>query len=324
MKKTSPLARRQYHRFKLFYRQHTGSDWQHFLVNSSMLATALAFLVIMLIYGGVYLAVGSPYAGARTLDFAAAKIIVTILYILDSKKRMGFGGPALIIFYLLFVAVLVVHAGIDAAALLTLFTVTLLTGLLYGTWCSLVPASTGAVILLICFVAELQETMHLPQVDHEPTSLGALLLHIVGFYVVGLLAGIWHDYYIRRPVISPQPPPASPVNLPTLFTYDLVIDTRKRHVRRGDTTIALRRKEYDILEYLVAHKGQVMTKAMIFESVWSNGSQPDSLGVHIKHLRDKVDRPFDVHLIDTLHGVGYVIKDLPLHSRKKSKKTPKQ
>ncbi|HTE58278.1 MAG TPA: winged helix-turn-helix domain-containing protein [Verrucomicrobiae bacterium] len=319
MKKTNLLAQRQYHRFIVFYRQHTGSDWQHFLVNSSMLATALAFLVVMLVYGVVFLTTGSSYAGARALDFGAAKVVVTVLYILDSKKRISFGGPALIIFYLLFVIALVAHAGIDAAVLLALFAVTLLTGLLYGLWCSLVPASVGGIVLLICFAVKLQDAVYLAQANHQPTNLGTLLLHIVGFYVTGLLAGAWHDHYIKRPS-NLRAPQAGSIGLPTLFTHDLTIDARKRHVRRGNTTIALRRKEYDILEYLVTNKGQVMTKTMIFESIWSKGSQPDSLGVHIKHLRDKVDKPFDVQLIETLHGVGYVAKDLPHYAKSKPRK----
>jgi len=97
-----------------------------------------------------------------------------------------------------------------------------------------------------------------------------------------------------------------------LKSHDLVIDTRKRHVERAGTVIPLRRKEYDILEYLLRNKGHTKSRTMIFDNVWNDKEgQPNSIDVHIKYLRDKVDRPFDVQLIETVHGVGYLVKDLP-------------
>lgn len=99
---------------------------------------------------------------------------------------------------------------------------------------------------------------------------------------------------------------------PTILrTHDLVMDTQKREVKRGTTTLSLRRKEYDILEYLMRSKGQIVTKATLFDYVWGKGVRPSSIDVHIKHLRDKVDRPFEVPLIETAHGVGYSVKDIP-------------
>jgi len=97
-----------------------------------------------------------------------------------------------------------------------------------------------------------------------------------------------------------------------LRTHDLVIDSRRREAKRGEVVLSLRRKEYDILEYLTRNKGQAMTRAMIFDSVWGKEGWPNSIDVHIKHLRDKVDRPFDVPLVETAHGIGYRVKDLPL------------
>jgi two-component system, OmpR family, response regulator len=96
-----------------------------------------------------------------------------------------------------------------------------------------------------------------------------------------------------------------------LRTHNLVMDTQKRAVRRGEEVISLRRKEYDILEYLMRHKGQVVTKATLFDHVWGKGVRPNSIDVHIKRLRDKVDRPFEVPLIETAHSVGYLVKDIP-------------
>jgi len=96
-----------------------------------------------------------------------------------------------------------------------------------------------------------------------------------------------------------------------LRSHDLTIDTRKREVKRGNVAISLRRKEYDILEYLTRNKGQAMTRAMIFDNVWGKEGWPNSIDVHIKHIRDRVDRPFDVPLVETAHGIGYRVKDLP-------------
>ncbi|HEV2402858.1 MAG TPA: response regulator transcription factor [Candidatus Saccharimonadales bacterium] len=98
----------------------------------------------------------------------------------------------------------------------------------------------------------------------------------------------------------------------TLKTHDLVMDTRRRQVTRAGSSIALRRKEYDILEYLMRHKGQAVTRDMICDEVWDRAVRPNSIDVHIKHLRDKVDRPFAAELIKTLHGIGYMVKDVQI------------
>jgi DNA-binding response OmpR family regulator len=97
-----------------------------------------------------------------------------------------------------------------------------------------------------------------------------------------------------------------------LQTHDLMVDTVKHQVKRGDSIVLLRRKEYDILEYLLQNKGRILTRSMIFDNVWETEGWPNSIDVHIKHLRDKIDRPFDTPLIETAHGVGYSIKDLPV------------
>lgn len=105
---------------------------------------------------------------------------------------------------------------------------------------------------------------------------------------------------------------------PTVYTSpifkvrDLVIDSGRRRVKRADQDITLRRKEFDILEYLARNKGRAVTRDMIFDHVWesSKGGWHNTVDVHIKHLRDKVDRPFDVPLIKTAYGIGYVLDDV--------------
>lgn len=92
---------------------------------------------------------------------------------------------------------------------------------------------------------------------------------------------------------------------------NLVLDPLKRYVERDGKKIALRRKEFDILEYLLRNQGRVVTRAMIMDNVWDANSESwnNTIDVHIKRLRDKVDRPFKRHLIYTAYGVGYTIKE---------------
>lgn len=91
----------------------------------------------------------------------------------------------------------------------------------------------------------------------------------------------------------------------------LVLDPLKRRVEREGQKINLRRKEFDILEYLLRNRGRVVTRAMIMDNVWEAGSDPwnNTVDVHIKCLRDKVDRPFKRPLISTAYGVGYTINE---------------
>lgn len=92
---------------------------------------------------------------------------------------------------------------------------------------------------------------------------------------------------------------------------DLKLDTTKRQVERAGQPIVLRRKEFDILEYLMHNHGTVVTRAMIINNNWEAGADRwnNTVDVHIKYLRDKIDKPFKHHLIKTAYGVGYMIDD---------------
>ncbi len=96
-----------------------------------------------------------------------------------------------------------------------------------------------------------------------------------------------------------------------LTVGDLVLDPARRQVTRGDKVIRLRRKEFDILEYLMHNRGTVVTRAMIINNAWDAGSDRwnNTVDVHVKYLRDKVDKPFKRKLIKTAYGVGYMIDD---------------
>ena len=94
-----------------------------------------------------------------------------------------------------------------------------------------------------------------------------------------------------------------------LTVRDLTIDPNRRSVERGGIPISLRRKEFDILEYLVRNQGRPVTRAMILDHAWdgSKDAWNNTVDVHIKHLRDKIDRPFGTTLIQTAYGIGYMV-----------------
>lgn len=94
---------------------------------------------------------------------------------------------------------------------------------------------------------------------------------------------------------------------------NLTLDPLSRQVRRGGRTINLRRKEFDILEYLMRNRDKIVTRSMIMDNVWESGSTSwdSTINVHIKRVRDKVDRPYKRKFIKTAYGLGYTINDRP-------------
>jgi len=94
-----------------------------------------------------------------------------------------------------------------------------------------------------------------------------------------------------------------------LTAHDLIMDVSRRHVSRSGQHIELRKKEFDILEYLLANQGRAVTRSMILGHVWDSNEETwhKTVDVHIKYLRDKIDRPFASTLIKTAYGVGYMI-----------------
>lgn len=91
---------------------------------------------------------------------------------------------------------------------------------------------------------------------------------------------------------------------------DLVIDLLSRECRRGDKLIDLKQREFQLLEYIMRHADQVVTRTMILESVWDYHFNPQTnvIDVHISRLRQKIDRGFDQPLLHTVRGAGYVIR----------------
>lgn len=103
----------------------------------------------------------------------------------------------------------------------------------------------------------------------------------------------------------------SDYNQHILTVQDLTIDINRRKVDRSGKTITLRKKEFDILEYLVVNQGHAVTRSMILNHVWDSDevTWQKTIDVHIKYLRDKIDRPYNSSLIKTAYGVGYMIDD---------------
>jgi two-component system OmpR family response regulator len=98
---------------------------------------------------------------------------------------------------------------------------------------------------------------------------------------------------------------------PTRFAVgDLALDLLTREVSRGDVKIDLQPREFALLELLMRHNGQVISKTMIIEQVWGYSYDPmtNIVDVLVSRLRNKIDRDFDTKLIQTYRGVGYALK----------------
>ena len=103
--------------------------------------------------------------------------------------------------------------------------------------------------------------------------------------------------------------PKDPIQ-PKLTVGELTLNSGTRTVERGGLSIPLRRKEFAILEYMMQHPGTAVSRASLMHYAWDSNEEgwTNTIDVHIKHLRDKVDRPFPTSLIKTVHGVGYKLE----------------
>ena len=93
----------------------------------------------------------------------------------------------------------------------------------------------------------------------------------------------------------------------TLQVGDLTMDLLKQHVQREGRLIQLQPREYKLLEFLMRHAGQVVTRAMLLEHVWGYHFDPQTnvIDVHVSRLRQKIDRDFAEPLLATVRGAGY-------------------
>lgn len=91
---------------------------------------------------------------------------------------------------------------------------------------------------------------------------------------------------------------------------DLEMDLLSRRVERDGKTIELQPREFRLLEYLLRHAGQTVTRTMLLEGVWDYHFDPQTnvIDVHISRLRQKVDKGFDKQLLHTVRGAGYMLR----------------
>ncbi len=97
----------------------------------------------------------------------------------------------------------------------------------------------------------------------------------------------------------------------SLSVADLDMDLLARTVKRGAQKIDLQPREFRLLEYLMRHAGQVVTRTMLLEQVWDYHFDPQTnvIDVHISRLRSKIDKDFEKPLLQTVRGAGYILSE---------------
>ncbi len=102
-------------------------------------------------------------------------------------------------------------------------------------------------------------------------------------------------------------------DLLVLEVADLVLDARAKRVTRGGQAILLQPREFRLLEYLMRHRDQVVTRTMLLKGVWDYHFDPQTnvIDVQISRLRNKIDKDFSPALIQTVRGVGYRLAATP-------------
>ena len=105
---------------------------------------------------------------------------------------------------------------------------------------------------------------------------------------------------------------SSPAREETVYHVgDLELDRLSRRVTRAGQVLDLQPREFRLLEYMMRHAGQVVTRTMLLEHVWDYHFDPQTnvIDVHVSRLRGKIDKGFDRPLLQTVRGAGYVIRD---------------
>ena len=91
----------------------------------------------------------------------------------------------------------------------------------------------------------------------------------------------------------------------------LTMDPARHTVEVSGTALELTRREFDLLHYLLANKGRVISREVLLDQVWGFDfvGETNSVDVYIRFLRGKIDERFGIKLIHTVRGVGYVIRE---------------
>ena len=154
------------------------------------------------------------------------------------------------------------------------------------------------------------------QDNHTPVMFLSAMAH-VDDRVRGLKAG--GDDYLAKPfafseliarveALARRRRAAAPET--RLQVGDLEMDLLSRSVRRRNQKIDLQPREFMLLEYLMRHAGQVVTRTMLLEGVWDYHFDPQTnvIDVHVSRLRQKIDKPFDTVLLHTVRSAGYMLR----------------
>ncbi|ADZ71324.1 response regulator transcription factor [Polymorphum gilvum] len=154
--------------------------------------------------------------------------------------------------------------------------------------------------------------------DHTPVLILSALGQ-VDDRVTGLRAG--GDDYLPKPFAFTEllariealgrRPKASGETETVYRVADLELDRLTHRCSRAGKDIPLQPREFRLLEYLMQHAGQVVTRTMLLENVWEYHFDPQTnvIDVHISRLRAKIDKDFDRPLLHTIRGAGYSIRD---------------
>jgi DNA-binding response OmpR family regulator len=147
-------------------------------------------------------------------------------------------------------------------------------------------------VILLTARAELDERL-------EGLNLGADDYLTKPFYIEELIARL--HTVVRRASGEPSH---------LLKADDLLMDLVQHSVRRGGEEIHLSMREFSLLEFLMRSPGRVLSRMQICEHVWNYTFDPDTnlVDVYIQRIRKKIDKEFDVKLVETVRGVGYRIK----------------
>jgi two-component system OmpR family response regulator len=156
----------------------------------------------------------------------------------------------------------------------------------------------------------------------QKVSTPVLILSALGQVddrVKGLRAG--GDDYLPKPYafsellarveVLARRPAAGPAEATTYRVGDLELDRLSHRVTRGGKAIDLQPREFRLLEYLMKHAGQVVTRTMLLENVWDYHFDPQTnvIDVHVSRLRSKIAKGFERPLLHTVRGAGYMVRD---------------
>jgi DNA-binding response OmpR family regulator len=183
-----------------------------------------------------------------------------------------------------------------------------------------IQANSYDLILLDLMLPKISGFDLIPRIREQKPSVPIIALTArasVEDRVQGLNLGC--DDYLTKPFsfaellarIQVQVRRGDPTAALELRAADLVLNPLKRKVTRGGKSIELSNKEFFLLEYLLRNKDQIVTRNMIVENVWdaSFDNFTNVVDVYINYLRNKIDRDFEPHLIQTIRGVGYTLRE---------------